>query len=70
MPRAARIIIYFFAVVIQHGLLSPAVFKAVQMNPDPFFMKRSDLIEEIKYASVIGGIRNIMANNMKIFIWH
>jgi hypothetical protein len=70
MPGAARIIIYLCAVIIQHGLFPPAVFKAVQEYPDSLFMKRPDLVKKIKHASVIRGIGDIMANNMKIFFRH
>jgi hypothetical protein len=64
MAFAARIIMHLFAIVIEHGLCSPSVLEAVEMDPDTFGVKEPDLMEQIEDASVVDGVWHIQAHDM------
>ena len=55
---------HLFAIVVEHGLCSPSVFEAVEMDPDTRGMKEPDLMEQIEDASVVDRVWHIQAHDM------
>jgi hypothetical protein len=61
------VIMHLEAEVLQFfGMLS-TVLETVQDDPDTGLRKGLDLVKNIYYTSVIGGVGNVKGNNMQIF---
>ena len=58
------VIVYLYAIVIENGLLTPAVFKTVQMDLYSCGMQQPDLMEQIEYAPVINRVWHVQAHDM------
>lgn len=64
MPLNPRVIMNRFTIGIKGVLMTPAVFKTVQMNLDSLFLKSRKFIKNITGTPVIGRIGNIKGNDM------
>jgi hypothetical protein len=64
MAFTAGIIIDLFAIVIEHGLRTPSIFEAMEMDLDAGSVKEADLMEQIEDASVVDGVWHIQAHDM------
>jgi hypothetical protein len=53
-----------FAILIQFGLLSPPILKAMQMDLYSLLLKGRQLIKKVEHASIINRVRNVETNNM------
>ena len=58
----------FFAIFLKFFLFTTPVFKAMKVNFDTEAIKRPNLVIEVENAAIIHGVRNIEANDMKMFI--
>lgn len=66
--RFAFIVIYFFTIFIEFSLVWPAIIKAMQNDFYLCFVQCFYLEENIYYAAVIRGVRNVKRNNMKVVV--
>jgi len=57
-----------FAIFLKFFLLATPVFKTMKVNFYTEAMERPDFIKKIEHTAVIGRVRNIEANDMKMFI--
>jgi hypothetical protein len=64
MAFAAGIVEDFFAVFVEHGLRSPSVFEAMEVNADTRGVQEPDLMEQVEDAAVIDGVWHIQAYDM------
>ena len=64
MTFAAGIVIDLFAIFVEHGLCSPSIFEAMEVDLDAGGMKEADLMEQIEDASVVDGVWHIQAHDM------
>ena len=66
MTCVTFIVINFFAVFIQFGLLATTIIKTMQMNFDTGFMKRFQFEKDVDRTAVIGWIRDIECKNIEL----
>jgi hypothetical protein len=60
----AFVIVYLYTIVIEYGLLTPSVFKTVQMNLYTCGMQQTDLMKKIEYSPVIYRVGHVQAHDM------
>jgi hypothetical protein len=64
MAFAPRIIGHIRTIIIQDGLFSAAVLKAMQMDLYACPMQVTDLVKEIEDAPIVDRVGHIQANDM------
>jgi hypothetical protein len=60
----AFVIVDLYTIIVEYGLLSPAVFKTMQMDLYAGPVQGADLMEQVEYASVIYRVWHIQAHDM------
>jgi len=56
---------HFLTILIEFRLLTPAIFKTMQMNFYAELMQSFYFIKQIEYAAIISRVRHVKTNDMK-----
>jgi hypothetical protein len=60
----AFVVVDLYTIIVEYRLLSPAVFKTMQMDLYASPVQGPDLMEQIEYASVIYRVWHVQAHDM------